>query len=158
MKEGGTGNRDLAFFDAMLATLREERSVDEKRIFATGHSNVGGFTYLLWAARADVFAAFAPVAATPGAGNRPTVPKPVLHIAGKTDPLVKFAWQERTMEFVRKLNGCGEGAPWPADASCTLYPSAKAAPVVTRVHEGGHKYPAEAPALIVKFFKENRLP
>jgi len=158
MQEGGQSNRDLVFFDAMLATLREERGVDEKRIYVTGHSNGGGFTYLLWTERADVFAAFAPVAATPVVGNLPSVPKPVLHIAGKADALVKFAWQERTMQFVRKLNQCGEGAPWPADASCTLYPSAKAAPVVTRVHEGGHKYPADAPALIVKFFKENRLP
>ena len=158
MQEGGQGNRDLAFFDAMLATLREEGGVDAKRIYATGHSNGGGFTYLLWTARADVFAAFAPVAATPVVGNLPTVPKPVLHIAGKADALVKFAWQERAMQFVRKLNGCGEGGPWPADATCTLYPSEKAAPVVTRVHEGGHKYPAEAPALIVKFFKESRQP
>ena len=158
MTAGGSDNRDLAFFDAMLATVRKEPGIDETRIYATGHSNGGGFTYLLWAQRADVFAAFAPVAAIAPLGNLPTVPKPVMHIAGKADPLVKFAWQERTLQFVRKLNGCGAGLPWPADASCTLYPSAKGTPVVTRVHEGGHKYPAEAPGLIVTFFKENRRP
>jgi polyhydroxybutyrate depolymerase len=118
----------------------------------------GPTTYLLWAQRPEVFAALAPVAATPALGNLPTVPKPVLHIAGKADPLVKFAWQERTIQMVRKLNGCGSGEPWPQDKSCTLYPSAKGAPVVTRVHDGGHKYPAEAPGVIVRFFKANRLP
>jgi polyhydroxybutyrate depolymerase len=158
MTAGVQGDRDLAFFDAMLATVGKEPGIDANRIFATGHSNGGGFTYVLWAQRAEVFAAFAPVAATPALGNLPTVPKPVLHIAGKADPLVTFAWQERTIQMVRKLNGCGAGVTWPADAACTLYPSTKGAPVVTWVHDGGHKYPAEAPAMIVNFFKENQLP
>jgi polyhydroxybutyrate depolymerase len=158
MTAGAQGGRDLALVDAILASVRKEPGIDETRIFATGHSNGGGFTYLLWAQRPEVFAAFAPVAATPALGNLPTVPKPVLHIAGKTDPLVKFAWQERTIQMVRKLNGCGSGEPWRQDESCTFYPSSKSAPVVTQVHDGGHKYPAEAPAMIVRFFKENRLP
>ena len=60
---GDQGDRDLKFFDAVLATLKKDYKVDEKRIYATGHSNGGGFTYLLWAARGDVFAAVAPCAA-----------------------------------------------------------------------------------------------
>lgn len=150
--------RDLKFFDAMLASLRAEGGIDGKRIYATGHSNGGGFTYLLWAERPEVFAAFAPVAATPSVTSPPMVPKPVIHLAGKTDPLVKFSWQERTINYARKLNACGAGVPWPRDSSCTLYTSEKGAPVVTFIHEGGHKYPSEAPALIVKFFKETSLP
>ena len=47
---GDQGDRDLKFFDAVLATLKKDYKVDEKRIYATGHSNGGGFTYLLWAA------------------------------------------------------------------------------------------------------------
>jgi polyhydroxybutyrate depolymerase len=50
-------------FDAVLATLKIAYKVDEKQIYATGHSNGGGFTYLLWAARWDEFAAIAPCAA-----------------------------------------------------------------------------------------------
>ena len=46
----------------MLARLKTDYKVDDKRIYSTGHSNGGGFTYLLWAARGDVFAAFAPSA------------------------------------------------------------------------------------------------
>ena len=60
------GDRDLKFVDAILKTLREKYKVDDRRIFATGHSNGGGFTYLLWAARGKELAAIAPVAA--GAG------------------------------------------------------------------------------------------
>jgi polyhydroxybutyrate depolymerase len=59
---GDQADRDLKFFDAVLASLKRDYRVNEKRIYATGHSHGGGFTYLLWAARGDPFAAFAPSA------------------------------------------------------------------------------------------------
>ena len=46
-------------------------------------------------------------------------PKPVLHMAGENDPLVRFAWQKRTIDELRKLNGCGEGQPGASTAPCT---------------------------------------
>ena len=52
--------------------------MDDKRIYATAHSNGGGFTYLLWAARGERFAAFAPSgSAAPRLLTR-FKPKPVL--------------------------------------------------------------------------------
>src|SRR2546425_1084654 len=56
---GDQGDRDLEFFDTVLASLQREARVDDERIYATGHSNGGSFTYLLWAARGERFAAFA---------------------------------------------------------------------------------------------------
>ena len=155
---GDLGNQDLKFFDVMLATLRQEYRVDDKRIYATGHSNGGFFTYLLWAARGDRLAAVAPVAAMVGRLLPELKPKPVLHIAGEKDPLVKFAWQQATMDGVRKLNECGEGQPWGDQPGCTLYPSKLGTPVVTWIVPGGHEYPAMAPGLIVNFFQEYALP
>ena len=150
---GDNGDRDLKFFDAVLALLKQDYNVDAKRIYATGHSNGGGFTYLLWLTRNDVFAAVAPCAAVARYAAQ-LKPKPAMPIAGEKDPLVKFAWQQRMMDEVRKLDGCAAtGEPWAAD--CTLYPSAKGTPVVTFIHPGGHIVPATAPALIVKFFKEH---
>ena len=61
-REGEQGNRDLQFFDAVFASLKKDYKVDTNRVFSTGHSNGGGFTYLLWAERADQFTAFAPSA------------------------------------------------------------------------------------------------
>ena len=84
-------------------------------------------------------------------------PKPVLHVAGETDPLVKYSWQVRMIEGLRKVNQCDKGIAWEQDANCTLYPSAVGAPVVTAIHPGGHEYPKAAPAVIVKFFKQHRL-
>jgi len=154
---GAQGDRDLKFFDAIYADLRGKYHFDIRRVYATGHSNGGGFTYLLWAQRGDMFAALAPSAAVLGRGFTDLRPKPVLHIGSPQDPLVKFSWQERMIDEVLRLNGCG-----PRQASATgftLYPSAKGAEVATYLHNGGHHYPSEtAPELIVKFFQAHPAP
>ncbi len=155
---GDQVDRDLKFFDAVLASLQQDCQVDAKRLYSTGHSNGGGFTYLLWAARGDRFAALAPSAAAAPKLLDKLKPKPVLHVAGEIDPLVKFAWQKQTMDALRKLNECGEGKPWGKETHCTVYESKLGAPVVTFIHPGTHTFPAEAPALIVKFFKEHAKP
>jgi len=49
---GQQGDRDLKLFDAILATMHQKFSVDDKRIYSTGFSNGGGFSYVLWAERA----------------------------------------------------------------------------------------------------------
>lgn len=153
---GGQGDRDLKFFDAMLAGLHTEFRVDDKRIYATGHSNGGLFTYLLWAERGEVFAAFAPSAALLAIGFEKFQPKPVLHLGSPEDLLVKFAWQERMIDYVLNLDGCGPRQP--GAMGYTSYPSTKGAEVATFLHAGGHRYPSEAPDLIVKFFQAHALP
>jgi len=112
---------------------------------------------LLWAARGEKFAAFAPSAAAATRTLSQLKPKPVLHIAGTNDTLVKFEWQQQTMAALRKLNQCGEGQPWEGEKNCTLYPSKLDAPVVTLIHPGPHLFPAGAADSIVKFFKEHSL-
>jgi polyhydroxybutyrate depolymerase len=150
---GDQDDRDLKFFDAVLASIKKDYPIDEQRIYATGHSNGGAFTYLLWAKRGDAFAAFAPVAAAAGRYFVDAKPKPLFHAASEKDPLVAFAIQQRTLDRVKKLNGCAEqGEDWAK--GCLRYPSKNGTPVVIYLHEEGHKYPEAAPALIVKFFQE----
>ena len=150
---GDHGDRDLKLVDAILATLKEKYKVDEKRIYATGHSNGGAFTYLVWVNRPDLFAAIAPSAAPAPRDLKQARPCPIFHVAGEKDQVVKFEWQQRSWAGVRTVNGCEEqGKEW--DKGCTLYPSSKDAPLVTFIHPGGHKYSDEAHALVVKFFKE----
>jgi polyhydroxybutyrate depolymerase len=150
---GDQQDRDLKFFDAVLARLKHDCKVDEKHIFATGHSNGGGFTYVLWAERGDTFAAVAPSSGIAAENLLRLKPKPAMHLAGENDPLVKFEWQQRCIEAIRKLNGCAaDGKPW--QKYCTVYPSKTGAPVVTFIHPGGHALPASAPPTIVKFFQE----
>ncbi len=155
---GEQQDRDLKFFDAVLNTLKENYPIDENRIYSTGHSNGGGFTYLLWANRPDVFAAIAPSAAGSGSLRKSNPrPIPVMHLAGTNDQLVKYRWQQFTMQRVRKINGCqSECKDWAKD--CKLYASKTGTPVVEFIHSGTHKYPTEGPSLIVKFFKEHKKP
>lgn len=155
---GDQEDRDLKFFDAMLASLEGDFKVDTKRVYSTGHSNGGGFSYLLLAARGEKLAAIAPSAAAAMRSRELLKPKPVLHIAGENDPLVKFAWQKDTIEAIRKINQCGDGVSWESIAGCTIYPSKIEAPLVTFIHSGNHSYPAGAPERIVKFFKQHARP
>ena len=150
---GEQGDRDLKFFDAMLASLRKDYHVDEQRIFATGHSNGGSFTYLLWAQRGDTFAAVAPSSAVDSKSFPKFKPKPVFHVAGESDPLVKFAWQKQMIAGLLRLNQCD--VTQPLKPGLVTHPSKIAAPVVTFIHPGGHEFPPEVPSLIVAFFKEH---
>jgi polyhydroxybutyrate depolymerase len=155
---GEYNDRDLKFFDAVLATLKKDYEVDEKRIYATGHSNGGAFIFALWAARGNVLAAVAPCA---GAERQPSAtlqPKPILVVAGEKDNLCKFEAQKQTIAMLRKLNGCGEGTKWNNNALCTEYPSKTGTPLVTYVHPGGHGMPKDTQSLIVKFFKKHSKP
>lgn len=153
---GDHEDRDLKFFDAVLASLREKHKIDENRVYATGHSNGAAFTYVLWAARHDCFAAIAPSAGMSRSVTR-CKPLSVLHIAGENDPLVRFPGQKLTMDLVRKINGCAAtGQEWAKD--CTLYPSPGGTPLVAFIHSGNHKYPEAAPPLVVRFFKEHVRP
>ncbi len=163
-RAGEQEDRDLKLFDTVLAQLRRDYKIDDRRIYSTGHSNGGGFTYLLWAERGDVFAAVAPSSAIlpPAATGRIDFsrlkPKPVLHVAGQADPLVKFAWQSLLIQRLREVNQCGEARPWGDSDLCTEYTSSIGSPTITYIHPGGHKFPEAAPALIVKFFKEQVRP
>jgi polyhydroxybutyrate depolymerase len=161
-KPGDNKDRDLKFVDAILKTVREKYKIDDKRIYATGHSNGGVFTYLLWAERGQEFAAIAPSSGPAVAllqrKDRTIKPLPVLHLAGEKDETVPFETQKRTMDEVRKLLGCEtEGKEWAKAGNLvgTLYPSKGATPMVTLIHPGTHRYPDEAPELTVKFFKEH---
>lgn len=157
-RPGDQHDRDLYFFDVMLKDLQAQYHIDTQRIYATGHSNGGGFVYLLWATRGNVLAAVAPSAAVaaPLINNR-LQPKPVLHIMGKQDPLVKPAWQQLTINRLLQINQC-HTASRPFGSTAVLYPSAIAMPVVVYQHPGGHVYPPEADTLVVDFFKSIKKP
>jgi polyhydroxybutyrate depolymerase len=158
---GGEGDRDIRFFDAMLADLKKQYPVDERRIFSMGHSNGAAFSYLLWQARPEVLAAIGSVAGSLRADAKIASPMPVIHVAGEKDPIVKFAWQQMTFAAVKRYDGCAEeGKPWAKEGvlDATIFASSKGAPLVTAIHGGGHEYAKGSTELIVRFFKENPKP
>ena len=153
---GLDNDRDLKLVDTALASLREKFSVDDRRVYATGFSNGANFTYLLWAERPQLFAAYAPVAGRLRPSVQPKQPKPILHIGGTQDASIRFADQLEAIETAKRVDGAnGSGAP--CGSGCTIYGSGSATPVMTWIHPGGHTYPNSVPERIAKFFQDHPL-
>ena len=155
------GGRDIKLFDTILADLKKQHAVDDRRIYSMGHSNGAAFSYLLWQARPEVLAAIGSVAGSLRGDGKPPSSLPVIHVAGENDPLVKFTWQQATFAAVKRFNGCAdEGKAWAKEGvlDATIYASSKGAPLVTAIHGGGHEYAKGSTELIVRFFKENPKP
>ena len=152
VEPGGNGDRDLKLVDAALRSLRETYHIDDDRIYATGYSNGGMFTYLLWAARPGVFAAYAPVAARLRPSVRPQQPRPVLHVAGTRDRVVRYEDQQAAIAVAIEVNGVD--AATPCGAGCTVHGARSAAPVMTWIHPGAHVYPRMTSQRIVSFFRQ----
>ena len=65
--------------------MRQTYAVDDKRIYSTGFSNGGVFSYLLWAERSQTIAAIGEVAGRLWDTEHLTEPRPILAIAGRLD-------------------------------------------------------------------------
>ncbi|MBB4802150.1 polyhydroxybutyrate depolymerase [Flavobacterium nitrogenifigens] len=153
---GDMDDRDIHFFDTMVQSIADQYKIDKQHIFATGHSNGGSFTYLLWAMRGNVLAAVAPSAAVAFKFNNLLEAKPVMHIMGENDNLVKPLWQKMQISSLLKLNKCSKtGRAY--DSSTVVYSSEINAPVAVYKHPGGHVYPSDADKAVVKFFKNEFL-
>ena len=85
---------DMSFVDSLLVDIKTKYKVDEKKIFATGMSNGGLFSFRLACERSKIFAAIAPVAANHSVGVvdkcKPDEPVSVLNIVGIDDKAVPF--------------------------------------------------------------------
>ena len=153
---GDYGDRDLKLFDAMLATMLQTYSADDHRIYSTGFSNGGTFSYLLWAERGKTIAAVGECAGRFFDSVHPTETRPVLAIAGELDTTDPFALQQQSIATARQVDNAN-GAGQPCGQNCTFYASTSQTPVKTFIHPGAHVYPPWAPGEIVKFFKNHKL-
>jgi polyhydroxybutyrate depolymerase len=154
VERGQDNDRDLKLVDTALDSLRKKYSIDDTRIYATGFSNGAAFTFLLWAERPNVFAAYAVVAGRLRPSVQPKQPRPMLHVAGVSDAQIAYADQRDAIVTAIAVNGvrsqserCGNG--------CTVYGGSTPSPVVTWVHPGGHEYPRGTSERIVKFFQDH---
>jgi len=152
VERGQNGDRDLKLVDVALAWLRKQYRIDDSRVYATGFSNGAMLTYLLWAERPQVFAAFAPVAGRLGPSVHPAERRPLLHIGGTRDATVTFGDQKAAFEAAIRVNGvsnqsrdCGDG--------CTIHGAGTRAPVMVSLHDGAHTYPRGTSERIVTFLR-----
>ncbi|MEO6391820.1 MAG: esterase [Pyrinomonadaceae bacterium] len=149
---GENNDRDLHFFDALLAKLKLSYAIDDDRVYSTGFSNGAIFSYLLWAERGRTFAAFALVSGFIAPGVTLSTPRPAEIIGGSNDHVADFPKQQQAMQTVRELDqATGNGQT--CGPICLRYTSASQDPVVTRIHSGGHVYPPWAADAVVEFLK-----
>lgn len=153
---GDLGDRDLKFFDVLLEWAKKQYKIDTSRIYVAGHSNGGAMTYVLWSARSNVIAAFAPCAAGFGRGVLSAKPKPAILLAGEHDEVVPFENQKRSMNLVLRLNQCDINGIAQGKEE-TFYKSKIGADIIAYIYPGGHPLPENAGEVIVKFFKQYSL-
>lgn len=156
---------DVGFVKTVLDDIRSKFNIDEKRIYATGFSNGGMFSYRLACDMADEFAAIAAVSGTDNYGQcKPGSSIPVMHIHAKDDANVLFAGGagsggvkdeakvtdfrsvENTVSRWVERNGCAKAPRKVLEnrgAYCELYSECKdGAEVKLCVTEtGGHSWP-----------------
>lgn len=154
---GELGDRDLAFFDAVLARIVREHAVDPGRIYVTGHSNGGRLAYLLWSKRSSRVAAVA-VSGSSGRGLiAGTPPRPILVIAGEKDEIAPFAGQVQSIAELRTLFGI-DGAKPEKVGSLEIEKGRHGVELGTMIYPGGHQFPPTASEAVVAFLKRQRLP
>jgi len=151
---GDCGDRDLHFFDLLIEYLSQNYSIGT-RIYLLGHSNGGIFVYELWAARPEKIAAIASISAILPANIDYSLlrPKPIFHVAGKKDPLVRYEWQLKTFGEIMKINQCKSDGEQRITKNMVKYQSAIDVPFVTYIHDGGHEVPEGIMPLIIEFYK-----
>jgi len=158
------GVDDLTFVRALLDFLTDNYPIDSNRVYATGFSNGGMFTYALAIAFPDRFAAVAPVAGAMYPGQAlPGIPVPILIIHGTSDAVVPYdgGWgalgplSGRTIPMLsvrdavdlwKSNNGCTQDSPVitrERDARIETYADCDGLSEVTLISvvDGRHEWP-----------------
>lgn len=143
-------DRDLHFFDAMLAWLREHACVNGTRVFVMGYSNGAALAYAIGCARAGVVAGLAIVSGR--LGCEPRAPKPIIIRHGTHDDTIGYAQALAASEAFSKANGC-HAPPKPGVAGCVEAPGCASHRVVLCTDGGGHEYNPSFTAEAVEFLK-----
>ena len=157
---------DVAFVQALLSDLERAAPIDHARIYATGVSMGGVFSYRLACEMSNTFAAIAPVSATMVEPScHPSSPVAVLHIHGTDDNRIPLNGGQGEMTASGRtwpapqagltawshLDGCG-GPPTQAADGCTTYGQCRA-PVEFCVIPGAtHGWPEGSSQRIWEFF------
>lgn len=156
---GDDDDRDLKFFDIMLDYFNKNYNVNVRGgVYLTGHSNGGGFVFLLWAERADAFAAVAPTAAAISTHSSNAAildsikSRPVFILAGLADELVPYTRASEVIQRILELNKCTSNSTV-VSPYLTLYESEVNKRTMTYIHPGRHALPQGVNALIIDFFK-----
>lgn len=151
---GELDDRDVEFFDVVLKQLSKDYKIDDKRIYAVGHSNGARFVNVLWAMRGEKFAAFCSVAAQGGLMIRDAVPRSIWMSMGENDRIVPAEGQKLSIPVVQKILKV-DASKGVIDGDITTYKGTDKTELVVEIRDAGHEFPQESIPKIVEFFKRN---
>ncbi len=153
---GELADRDLHFFDSLLAYVAAAVPIDRDRIYATGHSNGAAFTALLWQQRGSQLAAIATAGGQPGAKTLTAPPRSVYMQMGRQDPIVPFDQQVRSVNLVKARLGIALNASGTKlSADTTSFRSANGLELVVQITDTGHTPPASLAPQVAAFFQRH---
>jgi poly(3-hydroxybutyrate) depolymerase len=171
---GGLGNSDIddvAFIRAVVAKVASDLCIDEKRVYATGHSNGGAMTHKLGCEAADLFAAIAPICGWTSGSCNPSRPIAVAAVRALDDTTVQYNGGGIAPSAQADLDvwlGADQCAAMPVVAShddvCTTHTECVAGTQVMECHpHGNHNFFYATNNLLVPdtiwpFFKQFALP
>lgn len=147
-------DRDVKFVDAVLEDLKKNYQIDDKRIYAVGHSNGSRFVNVLWAMRGEKFAAFCGVAGPGGLMINNAVPRSMWMSIGENDPLVPATNQKMTIPIVQRVLKI-DVTKGLTNGGSTIYKGINNTELVVEIRNAGHEFPQESIPAMVEFFKRN---
>lgn len=104
-----SGDRDIRFVLELIKEMQKKYNIDSTRVYLSGFSMGGMFTYHAMNKIADRIAAFAPISGYPmnGATALESVrPIPIIHIHGTSDDVVPYSNVKKNLEVWITHNGC----------------------------------------------------
>ena len=104
-----SGDRDIRFMQAIIDEMVRLYKVDANRVYLSGFSMGGMFTYHAMNRMADKIAAFAPISGYPmwGTTASPSVrPLPIIHTHGTSDDVVNFSGVQGALNAWINHNHC----------------------------------------------------
>ena len=152
-RPGDLGDRDVAYFDAMLEWLRANHCFNEKQVFVMGYSNGAGLSSVLACERAPAIAGVAIAS-----GNLSCAlpePRPIILNHGLRDTTIPYQRGVDAAAAWASRNGCS-APPKSGIPGCFAAESCSAAPVVLCTFDGGHEYNEPFTKTFADFLKMSR--
>lgn len=115
------GSKDTDFMIKIIDEMESRYGISRNRVYLTGFSMGGMFTYFCANRIPDYFAAFCPVSGYPMGDKSATSsrPVPIFHTHGTGDDVCVFSGVQPTLDNWIKRNGCNTTAVVTRPASCT---------------------------------------
>ena len=101
-------DKDINFVKALIDKMHEQYKIDRGRVYLSGFSMGGMFTYFAMNKIADIIAAFAPISGYPMGGMQfaSSRPIPIIHTHGTSDSVVDFGRVQSFIDGWVKRNNC----------------------------------------------------